>query len=127
MAEAGLRLQPAVRKVGRIGALGTAMLVAACQTMIPKGPPPTPTPPPVVDTGPGVGLPTDTERHRVAMLVPMTGPNAAVGQSIANSANLAVLDTGGQRIRINATPPSSSSAPATRSSEIGWRCTLNQP
>jgi ABC-type branched-subunit amino acid transport system substrate-binding protein len=32
--------------------------------------------------------------------VPLTGPNAGVGQSIANAANLALLDTGGQRIRI---------------------------
>jgi ABC-type branched-subunit amino acid transport system substrate-binding protein len=45
-------------------------------------------------------LPEDQERHRVALLVPMTGPNAAVGQSIANAANLAVLDTGGKRIRV---------------------------
>lgn len=39
-------------------------------------------------------------RHRVAVLVPLTGSNAGVGQSIANAANLALLDTGGERIRI---------------------------
>jgi ABC-type branched-subunit amino acid transport system substrate-binding protein len=32
--------------------------------------------------------------------VPLSGPNGAVGQSIANAANLAVLDTGGKRIRV---------------------------
>lgn len=48
----------------------------------------------------GPGLPTDQERHRVALLVPMTGANAAVGQSIANAANLALLDTGGAKVRI---------------------------
>jgi ABC-type branched-subunit amino acid transport system substrate-binding protein len=45
-------------------------------------------------------LPPDETRNRVAVLVPMTGPNAGVGQSIANAANLALLDSGGQRIRI---------------------------
>lgn len=114
MAEAGLRSQPAAGKIGKIGALAMTVLVAACQTMVPKGtPPPTPTPTPV-DTGPGVGLPTDTERHRVAMLVPMTGPNAAVGQSLANAANLAVLDTGGQRIRVTMYDTALGAAAATQ-------------
>ena len=45
-------------------------------------------------------LPRDEERRRVAVLVPLTGENAGVGQSIANAANLALLDTGGERIRI---------------------------
>jgi outer membrane PBP1 activator LpoA protein len=39
--------------------------------------------------------------HRIAVLVPITGANAGVGQSIANAANLALLDTGGERIRIS--------------------------
>ena len=38
--------------------------------------------------------------QRVAVLVPTSGANAGVGQSIANAANLALLDTGGERIRI---------------------------
>jgi ABC-type branched-subunit amino acid transport system substrate-binding protein len=45
-------------------------------------------------------LPTDTERHRVALLAPLTGQNAGVGTSISNAANLAVLDTGGKNIRV---------------------------
>jgi ABC-type branched-subunit amino acid transport system substrate-binding protein len=40
-------------------------------------------------------------RHLVAVLVPLTGPNAGVGQSIANAANLALADSGGDRIRIS--------------------------
>jgi ABC-type branched-subunit amino acid transport system substrate-binding protein len=79
------------------------MLVAGCTTIVPKGEaPPTKGPdrPTQVDTPVSPGLPQDSERHRIALLVPMTGANAAVGQSIANAANLAVLDTGGQRIRI---------------------------
>jgi ABC-type branched-subunit amino acid transport system substrate-binding protein len=45
-------------------------------------------------------LPPDEVRNRVAVLVPLSGANAGVGQSIANAANLALLDTGGERIRI---------------------------
>jgi branched-chain amino acid transport system substrate-binding protein len=46
------------------------------------------------------GLPPDETRNRVAVLVPLSGPNAGVGTSIANAAQLALLDTGGERIRI---------------------------
>jgi ABC-type branched-subunit amino acid transport system substrate-binding protein len=45
-------------------------------------------------------LPAAGARHRIAVLVPTSGANAGVGQSIANAANLALLDTGGERIRI---------------------------
>jgi ABC-type branched-subunit amino acid transport system substrate-binding protein len=45
-------------------------------------------------------LPADETRNRVAVLVPLSGPNGALGQSLLNAANLALLDTGGQRIRI---------------------------
>ena len=47
-------------------------------------------------------LPPDETRNRVAVLVPLSGANAALGQSILNAANLALFDTGGQRIRITA-------------------------
>ncbi|MBY8822682.1 penicillin-binding protein activator [Sphingomonas colocasiae] len=103
MAEAGVAPQPAGRMRLRLGVLVAALLVAGCQTIVPRGDkPPTQGPdrPPQVDTPITPGLPDDQERHRIALLVPMTGANAAVGQSIANAANLAVLDTGGQRIRI---------------------------
>ena len=46
------------------------------------------------------GIPDDRTHNRVAVLVPTTGANAGVGQSIANAANLALLDTGGARIRL---------------------------
>jgi ABC-type branched-subunit amino acid transport system substrate-binding protein len=45
-------------------------------------------------------LPEDKARHRIALLVPLSGPNAAVGQSIANAAALALADTGGKDLRI---------------------------
>lgn len=49
---------------------------------------------------PGAQLPPEEMRNRVAVLVPTSGSNAGVGQSIANAANLALLDAGGERIRI---------------------------
>ena len=81
----------------RIVALAAIALLSACK-VIPKGPPEV-GPSPVVDTGPDV-LPADTERHRVALLVPLTGPNSAVGQSIANAATMALLDTNAQNLRV---------------------------
>lgn len=84
--------------------LGGALALAGCASVVPKGPqtvaPPTATT--AVHQSP-VGpsqLPQDVGRHRVALLVPTTGRNAAVGQAIANAANMAVLDTGGQTIRV---------------------------
>jgi ABC-type branched-subunit amino acid transport system substrate-binding protein len=46
------------------------------------------------------GIPTDTERQRIALLVPLTGPNAGVGQSLANATQLALLDTRNERLRV---------------------------
>lgn len=77
-----------------------AVALAGCQ-VVPRRPapppPPTPTPvrPPI-----SPNLPPDETRNRVAVLAPLSGTNAGVGQSIANAANLALLDTGGERIRI---------------------------
>ena len=45
-------------------------------------------------------LPDEASLHRIAVLVPTSGTNAGVGRSIANAANLALLDTGAERIRI---------------------------
>lgn len=81
------------RKV--IAAAALAFL-AACKT-VPTGPGNQPPPPPERPTS---TLPTDTQRHRVALIVPLSGPNGAIGQSIANAATMAVLDTNADNIRI---------------------------
>jgi branched-chain amino acid transport system substrate-binding protein len=86
------------RMAMRWAVVGAALFVAGC-SVVPKGPPKTPTDTPTVPTDP-MGIPGDAQRHRIALLVPTTGTNAEVGQSIANAANMAVLDTGGQRIRV---------------------------
>ncbi|MBF9150140.1 penicillin-binding protein activator [Novosphingobium jiangmenense] len=76
---------------------GTLALLAGC-TVIPKGTAPITEP---TEKAPDANvLPTDAGRHRVALLVPMTGPNASVGQSIANAATMAVLDTNAANLRI---------------------------
>ncbi|MET4896304.1 penicillin-binding protein activator [Sphingomonadaceae bacterium jetA1] len=115
MTEAGLFAQPGAvirgrfpRLSGRWGravALATTLALAACQTIVPRGPveqpetrpvPTTPRPTPEVEPG----LPRDTARHRVALLVPLSGSNAGVGQSIANATMMALLDTQADTIRI---------------------------
>lgn len=78
-----------------------ALALAGCQTLVPRTQVPS-TPPPKNGAGPEVqqGLPVDHERHRIALLVPLTGPNAGVGQSIANATTMALLDTKTDRIRV---------------------------
>ncbi len=98
MAEAVTRRQGA--RIGRGLVVALFALVAGC-SVVPKGPPKTVDRPPVdVPDVVTPSLPTDTERNRVALLAPLTGPNAGVGTSISNAANMAVLDTGGARIRV---------------------------
>jgi branched-chain amino acid transport system substrate-binding protein len=74
-----------------------AAALSAC-SVVPKGPPKTVDTPP--EQGPIGPLPTDVARHRIALLVPLTGSNAGVGEAIANAATMAVLDTGGKSIRV---------------------------
>jgi branched-chain amino acid transport system substrate-binding protein len=83
---------------GRRGAmlLGTAVMLAGCK-VIPKGPvEPIPEP----TASPTSTLPADQQRHRVALLVPLSGTSANVGQSLANATTMALLDTNAQNVRI---------------------------
>ena len=88
------------RSLGRgLAVAALTVFLSACK-VVPEtrpGPAPAPTPAP----GPSADvLPTDTARHRVALLVPLTGENAAVGRSIANAATMALLDTNAENLRI---------------------------
>src|SRR3546814_9546538 len=85
--------------LGLAALAGLRLFIAGCQ-MVPRPRPAPPEPVPTPTPEPTPGLPTDTDRNRVAVLVPLSGENAGIGKSIANAANLAILDTGGQRIRI---------------------------
>ena len=74
-----------------------ALVLAGCQVVpktadVPTAGTPTPEPS-------ATALPTDN-LHRVALLVPLTGQNGDVGQSIANATTMAILDTGAENLRI---------------------------
>ena len=77
---------------------GAAMLAAGC-AVVPKTAPPPVAPPPAPEPS-ATALPTDTGRHRIALLVPLSGDTAAVGQAIANATTMALLDTGADNLRI---------------------------
>ncbi|HEX7874699.1 MAG TPA: penicillin-binding protein activator [Sphingobium sp.] len=101
MTEMGIKPQAAIwkRQLRRLPGLAAFALLAGC-AVVPKpdrgvAPPPPPKGPDTVST-----LPTDTERHRVALLVPMSGANAGVGRSIANATTMALFDTRTERVRI---------------------------
>nr|WP_167073663.1 penicillin-binding protein activator [Sphingomonas vulcanisoli] len=98
MAEAG-RVRQSWR---RAAAMAFALLLAACQTAGPvrRAPIAPPPPPKAGPAAPISALPEDRERHRVALLVPLSGPNGSVGQSIANAAQLALADTKDRALRV---------------------------
>jgi ABC-type branched-subunit amino acid transport system substrate-binding protein len=81
-----------------IGAVALSAALAACQ-VVPKGQGPVVAPRPVPTATPGQ-LPQDEGRHRIALLVPLSGANGAVGQSIANATTMALLDTNAANLRI---------------------------
>ncbi len=97
-----------------IGVAAMAGLLAACQ-MVPKANgPATPPPPQTGGDNVGPGLPTDTDRHRVALLVPETGPNADVGMAIANATTMALLDSRTEKVRITTYDTALGAAAAAR-------------
>ena len=109
-------LRPQACRVLRAAAL-LAMIGAALTGCVPRQRPVAPPIAPPVEQEearplPPSRLPADETRNRVAVLVPPTGGNAALGQSILNAANLALLDTGGQRIRITAYDTAAGAVPA---------------
>jgi branched-chain amino acid transport system substrate-binding protein len=101
-----------MRRRAFVGALA-ATLLAGCSTVVPKGEErPTVAPPAPAGPSANQGLPEDRERHRIALLVPLSGANAGVGQSLANAANLALLDTGGRGLRMTIYDTSTGAAAA---------------
>ena len=88
----------------RVLTVGVGSLLLGACAVIPNGGDLADSGPPVADapvSGPSADvLPTDAQRHRVALLVPLSGANAEVGQSIANATTMALLDTGAENLRI---------------------------
>jgi len=84
----------------RATALFVLIFLAACQSVIPKGGQRPSGPPPVESPDPGNVVLSDGDRHRVALLLPVSGADGDVGQSIANATTLALLDTRNTNIRM---------------------------
>ena len=81
-----------------------ALALASCQSrapMRPVGPAP---------VGPSDDV--DAPRHRVALIIPLTGEDGGVGTSIANAANLALIDSGDRSIRLQTYDSSGGAAAA---------------
>ena len=77
-----------------------ALMLSGCAIIprgadVPTGNVPAPAPTPT-----GTGLPEDENLHRIALLVPLSGQNGEVGQSIANATTMAILDTEANNLRI---------------------------
>ena len=97
-----------MRIVNRLGArlqlascVGLALIVSACTRPVQRvatvaAPPPVERPAERPVDAPVIAAP----QNRVALLVPLSGANAAVGQSIANAANMALLESGERRINL---------------------------
>jgi branched-chain amino acid transport system substrate-binding protein len=104
IAATGVQPQAFAGGVKKLLAVILAMLLAACQA-IPRGgegPPPVVTPDPL------------DSMHRVALLLPVTGPDGDVGQSIANATALALSDTKVTNIRLITYDTASGVAAATK-------------
>lgn len=97
---AAARRLPDVLNRRNVAIAGAAALLGGCQ-LIPKTEP-APAPPVTTPTPEpsATALPTDSERHRIALLVPMSGTNAEIGQALANATTMALLDTDAQNLRI---------------------------
>jgi len=108
MASLSLRPQAALN-FARLGML--ALISVAIAGCAPRARPVAPVALPPPREAPS-RLPPGETHNRVAVLVPLTGPNAGLGASILNAANLALLDMGGQRIRITAYDTASGALPA---------------
>ena len=115
---------PNGKSVLRVGSILLMTVIAACTT--PKATVAPPAPPPVVVAPPKPEVAPQIEQNKVAVLLPLTGANAAVGQSIANAANMALLDAGDKRInlRVYDTAAGGAAAAASRAVADGARLFL---
>ena len=105
----------------RIAGVGLAVVATACttpktRTGLPVAPPPAAGPTAPVAVAPP---PVAAARNKVALLVPMTGANAAVGQSIANAATMALLDVGDTRIDLQVYDTASGGAATAAAKAVG--------
>ncbi|MCS6986937.1 MAG: penicillin-binding protein activator [Sphingomonadaceae bacterium] len=100
-----------------LGLLAAALLVVA--GCAPRRAPPAPPPPPPPEAPRPPEPPREEDRHRVAVLVPLSGPNAAVGQSIAHAVTLALADSGSTRVRFTTYDTAAEGAAAAAARALG--------
>ena len=89
-----MALSPKTRQARRafLALIGSSvLLLAGCQTSAPMRPVG-----PIIEPDGG----PDAPRHRVAMIIPLSGEDSGVGTSIANAASLALMDSGDRTIRL---------------------------
>lgn len=81
------------RRLLLLGLGASALVLASCQGRRPVRPvgPPQPVQPAEIP---------ESQRHLVALIIPLSGPDGGVGTSIANAANLALFDTKAGNIRL---------------------------
>jgi outer membrane PBP1 activator LpoA protein len=77
--------------------IGFAVLVAACTPARQEAPIAAPPPPATAPVAPALPV---AKLNKVALLVPLTGPNAALGESIANAAAMAITDLGKPQVQL---------------------------
>lgn len=102
--------EPGVKKarktvwLKRCAAAAGLLFLTGCETLLPSGgrrPPPRAEAPPVPQpANPENVVTADNSRHKVALLLPISGENADIGQSIANATTLALLDINASNIRM---------------------------
>ena len=103
-------------------AIASTATLGGCQ-LIHRRPPPPPPPIPL----PAPVIPVEGARNRVAVIVPLSGPDGGVGTSISNAANLALADSGEKSIRItiyDSTVPGGAAAATERAILEGNRLIL---
>lgn len=90
----------AARRGGLVAAL---WFLAACAPTVREAPPPVQAPPPMVERAPEPAAPVlkppaPRRAVQVALLLPLTGDNAALGQAMLNAAEMALFDVGFEQI-----------------------------
>lgn len=113
---------PQARRSLLVAAAGLALALAGCQTggRAEYRPLPEPVAPPARNA-------SGDARNQVAVIVPLSGTDAIVGQSIANAANLALLDSGDKTLRVtiyNSAGPGGASEAARKALGDGSRLIL---
>ena len=91
-------MRPSLLRRPFLALAGAALLLGAC-TETPE--PSTPAPPP--STGPKTGSPiTSTGKVRIALLLPLSGRNAAIGQALQQAAEMSLFSSGGNELSLAA-------------------------